>query len=180
LFASAGYDLGNRRVPGNRDGRFFSRFADSLSRSKNVTHRSLISGLLIASLLPLARGDDSTDSMDVEGTWKPLSAELAGKAFPEEVLKSMKLIIKGENYTAEVGEGKDEGTVKLDPTKSPKAMDIKGTKGPNEGKTFLVIYELKGDDLKVCYDLSGESRPSEFATKPDTKLFLVSYRREKP
>ena len=36
-------------------------------------------------------------------------------------------------------------------------MDITGTNGPNKGKTFLVIYELKGDELRVCYDLSGES-----------------------
>jgi hypothetical protein len=30
------------------------------------------------------------------------------------------------------------------------------------------------------YDLSGESRPTEFATKAKTKLFLVTYRRMKP
>jgi uncharacterized protein (TIGR03067 family) len=92
----------------------------------------------------------------------------------------MKLIMKGDKYTVQVGGQNDEGTVERDPSKSPKTMDIKGTEGPNKGKTFLVIYELKGDDLRVCYDLSGKSRPTEFATKPDTQLFLVTYRRAKP
>ncbi len=73
-----------------------------------------------------------------------------------------------------------KGQSSSNPGKLPKTMDIKGTKGPNKGKTFLTIYELKGDELKVCYDLSGKARPTEFATKPDTQLFLVTYRRAKP
>ena len=115
----------------------------------------------------------------MDGTWKPVSAELAGKPWPQQVLDSMKLILKDDNYTVQVGDNKDEGTVKQDPSKSPKAMDITGTNGPNKGKTFLVIYELKGEELRVCYDLSGKSRPTEFATKPNTHLFLVTYRRTK-
>ncbi len=127
-----------------------------------------------------ALGFADPDSQEMDGTWKPLSAELAGKPWPQQILDKMELIVKGDQYTVHVGEQSDEGTVKRDPTKSPKTMDISGKKGPNEGKTFLVIYELKGDDLRVCYDLSGKSRPTEFATKPDTPLFLVTYRRAKP
>lgn len=59
-------------------------------------------------------------------------------------------------------------------------MDIKGVKGPNKGKTFLAIFERKGETLKVCYDLEGKQRPSEFATKEGTLLFLVTYKQEKP
>jgi uncharacterized protein (TIGR03067 family) len=127
-----------------------------------------------------ARGDADADIRQMDGTWLPLSAELAGEKWPDEILKTIKLTIKGDKYLVNVGGQNDEGTVKLDPTKSPKAMDITGTKGPNEGKTFLVIYELKGDELKVCYDLSGKARPTEFATKPDTMLYLVNYKRAKP
>ena len=75
----------------------------------------------------------------------------------------------------------DAGQTKLDPAKSPRAIDITGTKGPDEGKTFLAIYELKGDELKVCYDLSGKSRPAEFAAKADYPAFpRCRYRRVKP
>ena len=59
-------------------------------------------------------------------------------------------------------------------------MDIVGTDGPNKGKTILGIYELKEDTLRICYDLTGKGRPTEFVTKKDAPLFLVVYKRAKP
>jgi hypothetical protein len=44
----------------------------------------------------------------------------------------------------------------------------------------LAIYELDGDQLKICYDLTGKSRPKEFSTKDAKQLFLVNYKRAKP
>ena len=88
-------------------------------------------------------------------------------------------MIKDDNYTVTVGTKVDKGTVKLNPKALPKALDITGTDGPNKGKTILAIYELDSDTLRVCYDLSGKSRPKEFKTKADTQLFLVTYKREK-
>ena len=137
----------------------------------------LVSLFFIALTGPMSRADVGPDMKQMEGTWKPQSAELAGKPYPQKILDTMKLVVKGETYLVEVAGQPDEGQTKLDPAKSPKAIDITGTKGPNKGKTFLAIYELKGDELKVCYDLSGKSRPTEFATKADTLLFLVRYRR---
>ena len=49
--------------------------------------------------------------------------------------------------------------VKLDSAKKPRAMDIVGTKGPNQGKTIPAIYEFTDTTLRVCYDLSGKARP---------------------
>jgi hypothetical protein len=37
-----------------------------------------------------------------------------------------------------------------------------------------------GDTLKICYDLSGKGRPTEFKTTEGAQLFLVTYKREKP
>ncbi len=143
--------------------------------------RFRIAGVVFALLVgPVAFGAAEPETEDTNGTWKPLSAEMAGKPWPKKLLDSMKLILEDDNYTVEIGQGKDIGTVKRDPATSPKSMDILGTKGPNKGKTFLTIYELKGDELRVCYDLSGKSRPTEFATKPGTMLFLVTYHRVKP
>jgi uncharacterized protein (TIGR03067 family) len=69
--------------------------------------------------------------------------------------------------------------VKYFPDASPKAMEVTGTAGPNKGKTFPAIYELIGDTLTVCYDLSGKARPSEFKSKAGTHLFLATYKRVK-
>jgi uncharacterized protein (TIGR03067 family) len=114
------------------------------------------------------------------GTWQLVNGELAGNKFPEEAAKSTKLVIADSTYVVTVGEGKDEGTVRVMPAESPKAMDISGTNGPNKGRTFLAIYELDGDNLKVCYDLAGKKRPTEFKTQAGGKLFLAIYKRQKP
>ena len=125
------------------------------------------------------RGDDK-DSDSLQGTWLPSTAELGGKMFPDEVRKTIKLVVKEDKYTVTVGKQVDQGTVKLNPKAKPKELDLTGTDGPNKGKTFLAIYERDGDTLRVCYDLSGKNRPTEFKTKEGTQLFLVTYKREKP
>jgi uncharacterized protein (TIGR03067 family) len=131
-----------------------------------------------------AGADDGTKAKDdpkkMQGSWKPVAAELGGKPFPEEVLKTMKLVMTDGKYTVTVGEQTDEGTVKLDPAKEPRAMDIVGTKGANRDKKIPAIYEITDTTLRICYDLSGKERPKEFKTKTDSQLFLVEYKRQKP
>jgi uncharacterized protein (TIGR03067 family) len=136
--------------------------------------------LLCACVGPFALGGGTDDAKRVQGTWKPVRAEIAGKPYPEEVLKTMKLVLSDGKYTVTVNGKPDEGTVKLDAAKRPRAMEIVGTRGPNQGRTILAIYELADDTLRICYDLGGKARPTEFKTKADTKLFLVEYQREKP
>lgn len=135
---------------------------------------------LVLSFTLAARSDDAKDSDTIQGTWLPSTAELAGKKLPDEVRKTIKLVVMGDKYTVTAGKGVDQGTVKLNPAAKPKKLDITGTDGPNKGKTILAIYERTGDTLLVCYDLSGKSRPTEFKTKEGSQLFLVTYKREKP
>ncbi len=59
------------------------------------------------------------------------------------------------------------------------ALDVIGTEGPNKGKTIPAIFDLAGDTLKICYDLSGQARPTEFKSSPGTQQFLATYQREK-
>jgi uncharacterized protein (TIGR03067 family) len=132
---------------------------------------------LVLSFSSAAWGDDAKEGL--QGTWLPSSAELGGQPFPEEVRKTVKLVVKDDKYTVTVGKKVDQGTVKLIPSAKPKAMDITGTEGPNKGKTILAIYERNGDTLRVCYDLSGKKRPTEFKTEAGTQLFLVQYKRQK-
>jgi uncharacterized protein (TIGR03067 family) len=134
--------------------------------------------VLVVPFSSVAWSDDAKDD-SLDGTWLPASAALAGKMFPDEVRKSIKLVIKDDNYTATVGEQREEGTFKVMASATPKAMDITPTTGPNKGKKILAIYEHKGDTLRVCYDLSGKNRPTEFKTSEGTQLFLVEYKRQK-
>ncbi len=135
-------------------------------------------GIAIA-LSGAARGDDKNVAKSLDGTWVPTAAELAGEKIPDELRKSMKLVIDDGKYTLTVSKVPDRGTVKLDASKSPKAIDITGVEGPNKGKTILAIYETTDDTLRICYDLGGKARPTEFKTAKGTQQFLVTYTRQK-
>ena len=140
---------------------------------------ALVFAFVLLSAFAVRSGDGKKNPL--AGTWLPATAEIAGKPFPDEIRKTMKLVIHNDDkYTVTVGDKVDQGTVKLNSTAKPMEIDIVGTEGPNKGKTILAIYEHKGDTLRVCYDLSGKNRPKEFKTREGTQLFLVTYKREKP
>ncbi len=145
-----------------------------------MIRRSIAALAIVLSLVYCSWSDDAKDAnRSLQGTWLPSSAELAGKKLPDEVVKTIKLVLEDDKYTVTVGKGIDRGTCKLDPKAKPRTLDITGTEGPNKGKKILAIYERTGDTLRVCYDLSGKGRPTEFATKAGSQLFLVSYKRGK-
>ncbi len=137
----------------------------------------LLASLILVAMPSLALGDDSKPAID--GSWLATSAELRGKELPAKAAATIKLTLNNGKYEV-IAESADRGTVTYDNAAKPKTMEIKGTEGPNKGKTILAIYELKDDTLTICYDLSGTARPTEFKTQPNSKLFLVTYKREKP
>jgi uncharacterized protein (TIGR03067 family) len=136
-------------------------------------------GLAVAASLSAFAAELSDDTKAVQGNWKPVKAELGGQPMTDAVLKSISLKLDSGKYEVFVGEEPDMGTYTLDPATKPKSMTITGTDGPNHGKTFPAIYELRGDTLRICYDLSGAKRPTEFKSIAGTKLYLVTYNRKK-
>jgi uncharacterized protein (TIGR03067 family) len=131
---------------------------------------------LAVSLTALAA--DQPDDKAIQGSWMPIKAELAGQPMSDAVLKMISLKLTDGKYEVSVGGKPDLGTYTLDPNTKPKSITVTGTDGPNRGKTFPSIYELKDDTLRICYDLSGKQRPQEFKSVAGTKLYLVTYRRK--
>jgi len=135
--------------------------------------------LAVATSLGTFAANPPDDTKGVQGNWKPAQAELAGKPMTDDVLKTISLKLENGKYEVFVGEHPDRGTYTLDATTKPKSITVTGTEGPNHDKTFPAIYELKGDTLRICYDLSGAKRPTEFKSVAGTKLYLVTYHRKK-
>ncbi len=133
--------------------------------------------LTTAALTALAA--DPHDTKSVQGDWVPVKAELGGQPMDDGVLKTISLKLGDGTYEVYVGDKPDKGTFKVDSTTTPRSMDVTGTDGPNKGKTFPAIYELKDETLCICYDLSGTRRPAEFKSIAGTKLYLVTYNRKK-
>lgn len=139
--------------------------------------------ILTFSCACLAGGADKAApaAQKLDGIWKPIGAVLGGGRLPKEALDAITLKMNGNNYEVAVqGEKEpDQGTSTLDVTTTPKRMTIISTNGPNRGKTFLAIYEMKDDrSLRVCYDLSGTAFPKDFKAPKGTELYLVGYRRQ--
>jgi len=137
--------------------------------------------VLLGSSAGAGKPDDAAekDLKALVGKFRVEKAELGGKdAMPFD--KDVKLeLVEGGKYKLDLLGQKDEGTFTVDPSKKPAEMDIKGTDGPNKGKTIKTIYKIDGDTVTICYELGGGDRPTRFESKPDTKQFLVVYQREK-
>jgi uncharacterized protein (TIGR03067 family) len=95
-------------------------------------------------------------------------------------VKHAKLVIAGDEYaTQRAGKTVEEGTVRIDPTKKPKTIDIYPTKP--EGKVERGIYEWDGDNkIRVCitHPGSAQRRPSLFSTTEGTGHVLSVCKRE--
>jgi uncharacterized protein (TIGR03067 family) len=136
--------------------------------------------IVAAGALALFAGDDAKekDKKQMEGVWIPAEGEIFGQKVPAGDLEKIRLTLKGDKYIAAVGDMVDEGVCKIDPSTKPKQLDITSENGPNKGKTILAIYEITDDTLRVCYDVGGQARPTDFKTEQAARLLLV-YKREK-
>jgi uncharacterized protein (TIGR03067 family) len=136
-------------------------------------------GLAVAASLSALATDPPDDAKAVQGSWTPAQAELGGQPMTDDILKNISLKLDNGKYEVFVGDKPDRGTYTIDSTTKPKSMTVTGTEGPYNGKTFPAIYEFKGDTLRICYDLSGAKRPTEFKSIAGTNLYLVTYSRKK-
>jgi uncharacterized protein (TIGR03067 family) len=128
-------------------------------------------GLLLAVTATLTAADAKDEAVKkdrqrYEGTWQVVSLEVDGNKAAEESARKITVINEADGkWTIQV-EGKvaARGTSEIDPTKTPKAVDLTVTEGENIGKKALGIYEFEGDTRKVCLAEPGKGRPAEFST----------------
>jgi uncharacterized protein (TIGR03067 family) len=134
-----------------------------------------------------ASGTLADDKADLEkevrkfqGTWTIESSKTGGKDLPADQLKGFIVIFEGDKHTLKNGDKVIQvGTQKLDPSKSPKTIDVTMTEGPNKGKVMLGIFEFNGNTLKVCFDPQGKKRPTEFKSARGSANFVNVHKRVK-
>jgi uncharacterized protein (TIGR03067 family) len=146
--------------------------------------KQLLGVLLLAGAALALGADDKKDEpvkdelKKLEGTWMLVSSEHNGEKAPADAIKNAKAVVKGDKVTLSV-DGKEimEITMTVDPTKKPKTIDATATSGQDKGKKSVGIYELDGDNFKICY--AEKERPKEFSAKKDSGCTLDTYKREK-
>jgi uncharacterized protein (TIGR03067 family) len=140
--------------------------------------RILTAFMMVVLATAFASADDKAELKALAGKWEVTDAEIDGKKVTE-TFKSFELVIEAGNYTVKVGEQLDKGTITVDSSKKLKTMDVSGTEGPNRGKTYPCIYELKEDTLTICYGLDFQTRPTDIKTSEKSQRMIIVYKRKK-
>jgi len=120
--------------------------------------------------------DTEKDLKKLAGTWEPVSTTEDGKDKSADELKGEKVVIdeKGNWEVFKDGNSLLKGSVKLDPSKKPKAADwsVEGADIVAKG-----IYELDGDKFKHCFSLM--ERPTEFGSKEGSGITNIVFKKAK-
>jgi len=119
-----------------------------------------------------------TDPELIRGSWWIVRLESGGKqqsdkGFKGNTLTFSKVKMVDTAILSERPYQPVEFTFKLDPSQTPKTIDLM-----TRGNTAHGIYKLNGDDLTICMSLGG-SRPTEFTTRAggDTETFTLKRNR---
>lgn len=126
-------------------------------------------------------GDAKKDLQQMDGSWAVTIHEKDGVKTPDEVNQKLKmrLVVKDGKYVV-FSDDKEvtRGSIKLNAAKKPREIDATD-EGSSKGTVLKGIYELSGDEMKVCFGAPGEERPKEFKTSEKSQSVLLGYKRAK-
>jgi uncharacterized protein (TIGR03067 family) len=153
---------------------------------------ALFVAVMVGVLGPAAAGDNpkpADDLAGLQGNWKPLQCESEGQPMmPTDLMKQVTVVFdKNEYHLYFVDKGKDGqpkvlrlalANVALDPAAKPKAITFEFAEGPMKGQQRHGIYELAGNQLKMCYGPADKPRPTEFKSPAGSGYFLETWARQ--
>jgi uncharacterized protein (TIGR03067 family) len=144
---------------------------------------SLCSFLLISvSAVAVQEDDIKKELAKMEGAWQVASGVEDGQPSPDRLVEIVKFVFKGDKLTL-TGDDKlmKIGPIglKIDPSTTPKCIDLKIETGELKDTAFEGIYECKGDELKLCVIRGTGNRPLEFESKAGSNRVLFVLKRVK-
>jgi uncharacterized protein (TIGR03067 family) len=128
------------------------------------------------------------DQDQLQGTWQVVEFVQDGFTTPAEAAQEIKMTFKGDRMSLVGPEGKGgisigkrEFSYKLDPAQKPKILEVSPLDGPFKGKMAPAIYELNGDELKICMpNADVKTPPAELKSTKGSKVGLFVLKRVKP
>src|ERR1043165_5617896 len=138
----------------------------------------LVAALLLAAGSAQSAKDAKNDTAKFAGKWT--IEELTYDGNDHSKLK-INIVFKGDEGIIE-GDARVKNEYarikfKLDPTTTPKIMEIKIAGGSQTDATMEAIYELKGDELRICARVFGKGRPTKFESPEGESIALVVLKR---
>lgn len=136
---------------------------------------------------PQGLGGGSPDAKELQGEWQAVDVQMNGKS-QRRVVENRRLIVQGDefidcnfasgDFAPRDSRGDSRQTFTLDPSKSPKKIDMVVTFLNQEHKPTIrpAIYSLDQGRLTICVNLMG-NRPADFNTVERDGNVLTAYRR---
>jgi uncharacterized protein (TIGR03067 family) len=134
----------------------------------------------------------ANDLGKIQGYWKPLQCETEGKAMmPTEIMKQVTVVFDKNEYYLYFKDSKKTdkdgkpivlrlalANVELDEKAVPKAITFEFAEGQLKGKKSHGIYELSGNQLKLCYGPVEKPKPTKFESPANSGYFLETWARQ--
>jgi uncharacterized protein (TIGR03067 family) len=102
----------------------------------------------------------------LQGCWSFQAVEVDGVAVREAHYRDATLEFDGPRFVSRLPDGRFEGDVSIDVSRSPATIDLWFTTGMHRGLRALGIFEFQGASLRLCVGMPGSPRPDDFATSP--------------
>jgi uncharacterized protein (TIGR03067 family) len=133
----------------------------------------------------------TSDRDKAQGYWKPLQCDYEGKAqMPAELMKQVTVVFDKSEYHLYFKDSKNDANGKpiilrlalaniaMDETTTPKTITFEFADGPLKGKKSHGIYELAGNQLKMCYGASDKPKPTKFESPAGSGYFNETWVRQ--
>jgi uncharacterized protein (TIGR03067 family) len=124
------------------------------------------------------------DLAKLQGTWTAKTVIYNGKDFLADGKGGFRFVVKDDVAVIEGNKAvkKEYARIKLklDPSATPRLVDITVGGGSQAGAVIEGIYELKGDEWRICARVLGKERPLEFGSPEGSSIVLLVLGRQKP
>src|SRR5262245_26427939 len=140
----------------------------------------LVVGSLLIATTTAQSGGARKDAEKLKGTWVVVAHENDGKPEPVSKTKPGQVVITNDTVTISVKDKLEGSNYKVDATNRPHQIDMTCASGKDKGKTVKGIYELNGDELKICFAQPGDERPAAFSTRPGSHQMCCVLKRAAP
>lgn len=118
----------------------------------------------------------------LNGTWRIVALVVNGNPASEEDARKLTVVNGPDNTWKLLSEEREiaRGINAIDPTRSPKSIDIIPIEEGKERETNPGIYEISEKSRKLCFAPPGSPRPDAFTSSVDSQWILVTFERELP
>jgi uncharacterized protein (TIGR03067 family) len=113
-----------------------------------------------------------TDLDKLQGSWNVSALKLDGQSLAAAALAGATILVEANRFTSLGMGGTYEGTLKIDQTRKPRAIDMVFTAGHAAGTRHQGIYKIQADRWTVCMSTQGERRPTLFASSKGSGFAL--------